>query len=233
MRLKKDSRNGKSQIWWLLHSAFSLFFVPFLWVPAARRAASLGLAIFGLMSFAGLCFLYGRKSFRAADAVTLLRLFLGVSALLACLFLPAAPGGLGVFIALVVAELTDFFDGLIARRAGITPFGARWDMEVDAFFLMLLACIAVSFYRFPAWVLLIGGMRYVFAFLFLPLGEMATAPSVFRWSAKVISAYSAGSLIGVTFPYVGWNAKVFAALAALALLSLSFGWETALRLKGR
>src|SRR5207248_932960 len=60
-----------------------------------------------------------------------------------------------------VVLLLDGLDGQVARRTGTaSEFGARFDMEVDAF-LILLLCVVVSRALGP-WVLAIGLMRYVF-----------------------------------------------------------------------
>ena len=60
-----------------------------------------------------------------------------------------------------VALILDAVDGKVARRTGTsTPLGARFDMEVDAFLILVLSVyVAMSL---GPWVLLIGVMRYAF-----------------------------------------------------------------------
>lgn len=62
-----------------------------------------------------------------------------------------------------VVMLLDGVDGRVARRTGTeTPFGARFDMELDAALLMALSVLVWRDGRVGAWVLLIGLMRYGF-----------------------------------------------------------------------
>ena len=80
----------------------------------------------------------------------------------------------------------DAVDGRVARRTGtVTPLGARFDMEVDAFLIAVL-----SVYVAPdvgAWVLAIGAMRYAYvaAGWALPWLRRPTPP---RYWAKVVAA---------------------------------------------
>jgi phosphatidylglycerophosphate synthase len=60
-----------------------------------------------------------------------------------------------------VALSLDFVDGQVARRTGTSSaLGARFDMEVDAFLILVLSA-HVAFSLGP-WVLAIGAMRYAF-----------------------------------------------------------------------
>ncbi|NED04634.1 CDP-alcohol phosphatidyltransferase family protein, partial [Streptomyces sp. SID6648] len=84
----------------------------------------------------------------------------GVTALVADSFRGAPPVPLLVGLT-AVALVLDGVDGRVARRTGTcTPLGARFDMEVDAFLILVLS-VYVSTDLGP-WVLLIGAMRYVF-----------------------------------------------------------------------
>lgn len=62
------------------------------------------------------------------------------------------------------AALTlDGLDGYLARRSGTSSrFGARFDMEVDALLILLLATAVLFMGKAGVWVLLIGLMRYGF-----------------------------------------------------------------------
>ncbi len=60
-----------------------------------------------------------------------------------------------------MALILDGVDGKVARHTGTSSaLGARFDMEVDAFLILVLS-VYVSMSLGP-WVLLIGAMRYVF-----------------------------------------------------------------------
>lgn len=62
-----------------------------------------------------------------------------------------------------VAILLDGLDGRIARRTGsVSTFGARFDMELDALLLLALSALVWRSGKVGLWVLLIGGLRYLF-----------------------------------------------------------------------
>ena len=104
----------------------------------------------------------GLRSFGPANRVTLGRATLvgGVTALVADSFQSSPP--VTLFVGLTaVALILDGVDGKVARRTGTsTALGARFDMEVDAFLILVLS-VYVSMSLGP-WVLLIGAMRYGF-----------------------------------------------------------------------
>ncbi|WP_209648619.1 CDP-alcohol phosphatidyltransferase family protein [Kibdelosporangium banguiense] len=98
-----------------------------------------------------------------ADRVTLARATLvGCVTVLVVESFAGPPTPLGLLIPLAaVALIGDAIDGQIARRTGTeSSLGARFDMEVDAFLILVLS-VFVSSYLGP-WVLAMGLMRYVF-----------------------------------------------------------------------
>ncbi|WP_461070866.1 CDP-alcohol phosphatidyltransferase family protein [Streptomyces pseudoechinosporeus] len=162
------------------------------------------------------------RSFGPANRVTLGRATLvgGVTALVADSF--QSPPPVTLLVALTtVALILDAVDGKVARRTGSsTALGARFDMEVDAFLILVLS-VYVSTQLGP-WVLLIGAMRYAFvaAARFLPWLNAALPPSTAR---KTVAA-----LQGVALLIAGAGILPYAltlATVALALGSLvwSFG----------
>ncbi|MEV0679138.1 CDP-alcohol phosphatidyltransferase family protein [Actinosynnema sp. NPDC050436] len=104
----------------------------------------------------------GVRSPGPADRVTLARGVLvgGVAALVADRAGEDVPVALLVALASAALAL-DFVDGLVARRTGTaSPLGARFDMEVDAFLILVLSAhVALDL---GPWVLAIGVMRYAF-----------------------------------------------------------------------
>ena len=162
------------------------------------------------------------RSFGPANRVTLGRATLvgGVTALVADSFESSPP--VTVFVGLTaVALILDGVDGKVARATNTsTPLGARFDMEVDAFLILVLS-VYVSMQQGP-WVLLIGGMRYGFVaaarvhpWLNAPLPPSMARKTVAALQGVVLLVAGAGIL-----PY-----GVTAAAVALALGSLvwSFG----------
>jgi phosphatidylglycerophosphate synthase len=103
------------------------------------------------------------RSLGPADRVTLARAELvgGVTALVVTTWVgKPAPVALIVLLA-GVALVLDGVDGHVARRTGTaSPLGARFDMEVDAFLILVLSAFVAR--STGAWVLAIGAMRYLF-----------------------------------------------------------------------
>ena len=88
-----------------------------------------------------------------ANVITLVR------AVLAVVVAVIGPTGLGLAVVVVALSL-DWVDGQVARRTGTTSaFGARFDMETDAFLILVLSAYAAPSYGW--WVLLIGAARYL------------------------------------------------------------------------
>ncbi len=163
----------------------------------------------------------GVDRFGPADVVTELRSTLVgvITGLVAASFVTQVEPAL--LVALVVPALAlDAIDGWVARRTRTTSeLGARFDMEVDAFLLLVLSVYVAA--GMGAWVLAIGGMRYAFvaAGWMLPWFRRRLPPRYWR---KVVTAFAgialataaSGLLPGVDTAFV---------LVAVLLLIESFG----------
>jgi phosphatidylglycerophosphate synthase len=104
----------------------------------------------------------GRYGLGPANQVTLARATLvgGVAALVADSFRGNPPVAVLVTLATVALAL-DAVDGQVARRTGTTSaLGARFDMEVDAFLILVLSAFVAD--SLGGWVLAIGALRYAF-----------------------------------------------------------------------
>lgn len=132
-----------------------------------------------------------------------------------------APIPVPLLVGLVVPALAlDAVDGWVARRTGcVTELGARFDMEVDAFLLLVLSAY-VSPILGP-WVLAIGLMRYAFvvAGWALPWLRAQLPPRYWR---KVVTAVQGIALTIAASGLVPDAAAVLVGVA-LALLVESFG----------
>jgi phosphatidylglycerophosphate synthase len=162
------------------------------------------------------------RSFGPANRVTLGRATLvgGVTALVADSFVSAPPVSLLVGLT-AVALLLDGVDGKVARRTGTsTALGARFDMEVDAFLILVLS-VYVSTAMGP-WVLLIGLMRYAFvaAARVAPWLNAPLPPSMAR---KTVAAMQGICLLVAGAGLLPYAAGFGVALLALGLLVWSFG----------
>ena len=165
---------------------------------------------------------HGSDGLGPAGRVTLTRAVLvcGVAALTADSFSRSTP--VAVLVALTVVALAlDAVDGKVARRTGtVSALGARFDMEIDAFLILVL-----SVYVAPTvgwWVLAIGLARYalLLAERMLPWLNRPVPPRHWRkWVAAI-----QGIVLGVAAADVLPDLlSELALVVALALLAESFG----------
>jgi phosphatidylglycerophosphate synthase len=156
-----------------------------------------------------------------ADRVTLVRATLtcGVTALAADSFLAAT--SVRTLVALsVVALLLDAVDGRVARWTGtVSPLGARFDMEADAYLILVLS-VYVSADAGP-WVLAIGAARYALlgATRVLP---WLRGPTPARYWAKVVAAIQGVVLTCAAAEVLPSRWSEVALAVALVLLAESF-----------
>ena len=110
----------------------------------------------------------------------------GVAALVADRFARGVTPVATLVVLAAVALALDAVDGQVARRTGtVSALGARFDMEVDAFLVLVLS-IHVAVVVTP-WALVIGGMRYAFVAASWVLPWLRGALPT-RFSAKVVAA---------------------------------------------
>jgi len=161
-----------------------------------------------------------------ADWVTLVRsTFVGcVAALTADPFVQREPVAVLVAIG-IVALVLDALDGGVARRTGtVSGLGARFDMEVDAFLILVLSVYVAR--SLGAWVLAIGAMRYAFvAAGWVVVWMRGRLPQ--RFWRKVVAATQGVVLVVAAADVVPGPLMVAALLAALAILVESFGRDIA------
>jgi phosphatidylglycerophosphate synthase len=157
-----------------------------------------------------------------ANLVTGVRLLL-VAAVAALAVHPdlRVAGWLAVLLSTITACL-DAVDGPIARRTGTeSAFGARFDMEVDALLIMVLAALAWQWDKAGAWVLLSGLLRYAFVAVgwLFPSLRQPLPPSLRR---KAVCVVQIVGLIIVLGPIVRPPVSTTLAAVGLALLGYSF-----------
>jgi phosphatidylglycerophosphate synthase len=157
-----------------------------------------------------------------ANQVTSVRALL-VALLAAMIGEPQTPAlaAAAVFLATAVT-LLDGVDGWLARRTAMTsPFGARFDTEIDALLIQVLAILAWAYGKAGAWVLLSGLLRYMFvgAGRIWPWMRRPLAPT--RRARAVCVVQIAGLVLAVA-PFVRSPFSDAIAGASLLLLSYSF-----------
>jgi phosphatidylglycerophosphate synthase len=181
----------------------------------------------GILTAIGLAVALARRASAGlgpADQITAMRAVLagGVAALVADGLVGAEHLTTLVAMAAIALAL-DLVDGYVARRTRTeSAFGARFDLEVDAFLIAVLSIHVAA--AFGWWVLLIGAMRYVYVgagrvllWLRLPLPA--------RRSAKVIAAIQGVTLAIAASELLPKQPVRLALAAALVLLVESFGQD--------
>ncbi|MGE3956957.1 MAG: CDP-alcohol phosphatidyltransferase family protein [Vicinamibacterales bacterium] len=122
----------------------------------------------------------------------------------------------------VVVTALDGLDGWLARRTGMaSAFGARFDMETDAFLILVLAVLAWQHGKAGPWIVLAGAMRYLFvvagwAWTWL---DAPLPPSTRRKTVCVVQIVGLGAVVS---PLLVVPASLVAAGITLAALTWSF-----------
>jgi len=127
-----------------------------------------------------------------------------------------------LLVALTAPTLAlDAVDGWVARRTSSeSAVGARFDMEADAFLILVLSAYDVRIVG--AWILAIGLMRYAFLAAGL-LFPWMLAPLPFRYWRKVVAAACGVALLLVASGLLPSPVDVLVGAIALGLLIESFG----------
>jgi phosphatidylglycerophosphate synthase len=190
------------------------------WAAGVAYAAGLWMALTGGLQAAGM------RALGPANRVTLARasLVAGVTALVVTAIDRPVPTA--VLVTLVGVALTlDGVDGQVARRTGSTSaLGARFDMEVDAFLILVLSVFVAGLFGW--WTVAIGAFRYVFVAASRVLPWLAV-PLPPRFSRKAVAAVQGIVLVAATTQLLPAALAYLAVLAALASLTWSFGRDIA------
>jgi len=171
----------------------------------------------------------GARTFGLANAITLVRgalnaLLLGL--LVEPAALDAAWGDAAGWVVVAVALLSlalDGVDGWVARRCRLaTAFGARFDVQVDALLLTVLALAAVVTGKAGLWVFALAAGYYGFlaARTVRPWLAHPLPPSRAR---KGVFVAQATALVVICAPPVTTPVAAGLTTATLALMAVSFG----------
>lgn len=139
-----------------------------------------------------------------ASKITLLRVAM-IPAFMVLMYLSGGAAGMWMYGALavfIIASITDFIDGEIARKCNqITDFGKFLDPLADKLLTIAAMCMFCEWGKFPAWALMlvltrefaVTGLRLVAA----PKGNVIAA----GWSGKVKTASTmVGLCVWMAFP---------------------------------
>ncbi len=125
-----------------------------------------------------------------------------------------------------IAMALDGVDGWVARRYGATAFGARFDMELDAFLLLVLSLLVWQTGNVGPWVLIIGGLRYLFVLAgwVWPCLRGDLPP---RWRRKAGCVVQGAALLFCLLPMVSPVGAIAVAGVAATGLVISFAIDVA------
>ncbi len=164
-----------------------------------------------------------RAGMGPANRVTLARGVL-VALLAGALADPAllSAQGAWLFALALVALSLDGVDGWVARRTGsASAQGARFDMELDALFILVLCLALLLLDRAGPWVLAIGAMRYVFVAASWRWAWLADElPDSLR--RKAVCVWQVAALMLALLPATPGPLATWLAATALTGLTLSF-----------
>lgn len=120
------------------------------------------------------------------------------------------------------ALMMDGVDGKVARATGSgSAFGARFDMELDAFFILVLTLILLALGKAGPWILALGLIRYGFvlaAYAWPWIGR--PLPESFR--RKTVCVWQVVTLLVCLLPPVSAGFATVVLALGLGLLILSF-----------
>jgi phosphatidylglycerophosphate synthase len=191
--------------------------------------AAIGYALMAALVLAGLSRHLPHRHFGPANTITLCRAALDVLLLAMVVEALLGTGGIadpafrwGMIAAAVIALVLDGADGWAARRTDMTSdFGARFDIETDAVFLVTMSLAVVASGVAGPWVLASGFAYYIFRVVgrFQPWLMAPLFPSLRR---KAVCVAQGALLVAALVPVLpGWAAWSSCALG-LALLVYSF-----------
>jgi len=191
-------------------------------------AATLTLGLFAtvaLLALRGLRLFYPHPRLGLCNLVTLLRAAI-VAALAAVLVSPAVPEGSAAWTVVSLAAATlalDGLDGWLARSSGLaSAFGARFDMEVDSLFALILSLAVWQSGKVGTFVLLLGTMRYIYVagtYLWPWIGAPVPVGGMRR---KTVCVLQIASLVILLTPVIVPPVSVAIAALATVLLTWSF-----------
>jgi phosphatidylglycerophosphate synthase len=164
--------------------------------------------------------------FGPANVVTSLRAAL-VSIAAGFIGEPEAPAiAVSAVLAAALATVLDGLDGWLARRTRMaSAFGARYDMEVDALLIQVLAILVWEHGKAGVWIIASGLLRYLFvaAGLVWPWMRRRLTPTL---RAKAICVVQIAGLLIALLPQVQPPASTIVAAVSLAALGYSFAIDT-------
>lgn len=223
---------------WSITNSITAFVITVAFLIISSTPVSLLLVIVFVGSGLTVLVIGGRsigRVFGLSNAITAIRSIAATGLLVWLLALEIAGFGVGISqmwtitLVLVFAELSDLFDGYVARRLGPTWFGAVWDMENDVAFSFVLCILAYEYAGLGSWILVSALIRHGYYLAFRFQSDPVRCPGAYKWFAKTVCAFQMMALIGAFIPFLPMWFKVAINILAIFLLFVSFGWDLLLR----
>lgn len=189
-------------------------------LSSVMPALLLYLGAAGVVAY-GLQHHYPHDQLGLCNVVTLTRMV--IVAVLAVAMFEEIPPSLTLLGLAILALCLDGVDGYLARRQGlISPFGARFDIEVDAAFALTLAVYAAVTKVAAPYVVLLGLPYYAFTLArrFWPWLDAPLPDSLAR---KAVCVAQISVLIAILVPWIPAALLNAAVLAVICALVWSFG----------
>jgi phosphatidylglycerophosphate synthase len=194
-------------------------------------AGVLTLGLYGLIAgvaLHGLRLYYPHRLLGLCNLVTLFRA--AMVAALSAVLVGGGPPDVGtawaVALAAGVTLALDGVDGWLARSSGlVSGFGARFDMEVDSIFALVLSLVVWQSGKVGDWVLLLGTMRYIYvvATWVWPWLDAPITRAVMR--RKTVCVIQIATLVILIAPVIVPPVSVVIAAVATVLLVWSFATD--------
>ncbi len=125
----------------------------------------------------------------------------------------------------ILALVLDGVDGWVARSTGTAgPFGARFDMELDGFFILILCLLVIEAGRTGWWVLWAGLLRYIYVVAGLLISRLRQPLEPRKWR-QAVAVFQTSALLVCLPPLLGKSIEVAVLLIAVGLLTLSFAMD--------
>lgn len=187
---------------------------------------TVGPAALAYLAAAGFCVVSIQRTYPHArlglcNLATLARM--GIVGILAVAMLAGQAPNAGVLALALVSLCLDGVDGWLARRQKLaSDFGARFDVEVDAAFALLLSIYAATSGLTGAYVILLGLPHYLF-WIARRLWPWLNTPLPPSFSRKAVCVLQIGTLIALLVPALTGMGRDGLVLAVVLALAWSFG----------
>jgi phosphatidylglycerophosphate synthase len=136
---------------------------------------------------------------------------------------PASVPTWALGVTTLVIFALDGLDGTVAKRRGEnSDFGAYFDMETDAYFVLLAGIALFQRGRYGAWVLVAGLLRYAYVLILALFPARRGDMPRYRFGRHAFTALMLGLVLGMI---LGEPFSTVATALGCGLVTASFAWS--------